>query len=114
VVEAKDGLEALAVAQQRCAEIDLLVTDVVMPNLSGGALAKKMVELRPDAKFLFVSGYAGKTLLDHNVVDLETNFLQKPYSLKELSRKIRCALELKARPAAPNPFLPGNPPHAES
>jgi hypothetical protein len=41
---------------------------------------------------LFVSGYAGKTVLDHKVVDLETNFLQKPYTLKQLSLKIRAAL----------------------
>jgi len=93
VLEAKDGLEALSVAQQHDAKIDLLVTDVVMPNLSGGELARKLAELKPDAHFLFVSGYAGKTLLDHHVVDLETNFLQKPYSLTELSRKIRHALD---------------------
>jgi two-component system, cell cycle sensor histidine kinase and response regulator CckA len=102
VLDAKDGVEALSIAQRRYAEIDLLVTDVVMPNLSGGALAKELAELKPDAKFLFVSGYAGKTLLDHHVVDLETNFLQKPYSLKELSRKIRGALETAPRPIAAN------------
>jgi len=73
-------------------KIDLLVTDVVMPNMSGGELAKQMGQLLPDVKFLFVSGYAGKTVLDHNVVDLETNFLQKPYTLKQLARKMRGAL----------------------
>jgi len=93
VLEAKDGLEALSLVQQHCAQIDLLVSDVVMPNLSGGELARKLTELKPDAHFLFVSGYAGKTLLNHNVADLETNFLQKPYSLKDLSRKIRSALD---------------------
>jgi len=73
-------------------KIDLLVTDVVMPNMSGGELAKQMGQLLPDVRFLFVSGYAGKTVLDHNVVDLEMNFLQKPYTLKQLARKIRGAL----------------------
>ncbi len=92
VLEAKDGLDALAVARNHYSTIDLVVSDVVMPNMSGGQLAKELAQLRPDTKLLFVSGYAGKTVLDHNVVDLETNFLQKPYTLKQLSLKIRAAL----------------------
>jgi len=92
VIEAKDGLDALLLAQQNTETIHLLVTDVVMPNLSGGALAQQLKRLRPDTKFLFVSGYAGKTVLDHKVVDLERSFLQKPYTLKQLSSKIRSVL----------------------
>jgi FixJ family two-component response regulator len=64
-----------------------------MPNMSGGELAKELTQVRPDTRLLFVSGYAGKTVLDHKVVDLETNFLQKPYTLKQLSLKIWAALE---------------------
>ena len=93
VLEAKDGLDALSVARNHDSTIHLLVTDVVMPNMSGGELAKELARLRSGTKFLFVSGYAGKTVLDHRVVDLETNFLQKPYTLKQLSRKIRAALD---------------------
>jgi len=93
VLEAKDGLDALTSAQKYERNIDLLVTDVVMPNMSGGELAKNLERLRPRAKFLFVSGYAGKTVLDHKVVDLEANFLQKPYGLKQLSAKIRSVLD---------------------
>ena len=93
VLEASDGLEALAVANDHPSAIQLLVTDVVMPNLSGGELAKKLKQVVPGIKFLFVSGYAGKTVLDHNVLDLETNFLQKPYSLNEFAAKIREALD---------------------
>lgn len=92
VLQAKDGLEAIAVAKNHPLAIDLLVTDVVMPNMSGGELARKLAQLRPEMKFLFVSGYAGKTVLDHKVVDLEMNFLQKPYTLKQFSLKIRAAL----------------------
>ncbi len=92
VIEAKDGLDALTVASRHPSKIDIVVSDVVMPNMSGGELAKALARVRPDARFLFVSGYAGKTILDHKVVDLETNFLQKPYSLKQLSAKIRAAL----------------------
>jgi len=92
VLEAKDGVDALSVAREHADAIHLLVTDVVMPNLSGGELAKQLGRIRPDTRFLFVSGYAGQTVLDHKVVDLETNFLQKPYTLKQLSVKIRGAL----------------------
>jgi two-component system cell cycle sensor histidine kinase/response regulator CckA len=92
VLEAKDGVEAMQVAEKHASVIHLLVTDVVMPNMSGGELAKRIQPVRPEMKFLFVSGYAGKTVLDHKVVDLETNFLQKPYTLKQLSHKIRAAL----------------------
>jgi CheY-like chemotaxis protein len=76
VLEAKDGLDALAVAKNHGSTIHLVVTDVVMPNMSGRQLAKELAQLRPDTKLLFVSGYAGKTVLDHKGVDLETNFLQ--------------------------------------
>lgn len=99
VLEASHGLEALELARKHPAAIDLLVTDVVMPNMSGGELAKELGQLRPGMKFLFVSGYAGKTVLDHKVVDLNTNFLQKPYTLKQFSQKIRAALNQTSRRA---------------
>jgi two-component system, cell cycle sensor histidine kinase and response regulator CckA len=92
VLEAKDGLDALSVAENHRSAIDLVITDVVMPNMSGGQLANELARLRPDTRLLFVSGYAGKTVLDHEVCNLETNFLQKPYTLKQLSAKIRQAL----------------------
>lgn len=92
VLEAKDGLEALSVAKTHTSPIQLVITDVVMPNMSGGQLATELSKLRPRTMLLFVSGYAGKTVLNHKVFDLETNFLQKPYTLKQLSGKIRAAL----------------------
>jgi DNA-binding NtrC family response regulator len=95
VLEAKDGRDALAVATNCGAIIHLVVTDVVMPNLSGGELATELSRLRPEAKLLFVSGYAGRTVLNHKVFDLETNFLQKPYTLKQFSAKVRAALDHK-------------------
>ena len=95
VLEANDGREALSIAQRFDGVIHLVVTDVVMPHLSGGEMAKQLRHMRPDTKLLFVSGYPGKTVLDHQVFDLETNFLQKPYTLKQLSGKIRAALALE-------------------
>ena len=98
VLEAKDGIDALSLAREQKAPLHLVVTDVVMPNMSGGELARELGRLRPDTKFLFVSGYAGKMVLDHKVVDLEANFLQKPYTLKQLSLKIRGALNQGIKP----------------
>ena len=95
VLEASDGLDALAASAEYDAPIHLVITDVVMPNMSGGQLAKELQKLRAESAVLFVSGYAGKTVLDHQVIDLENNFLQKPYTLKELSLKIRGALRRK-------------------
>jgi len=108
VLEAKDGLDALAVAEKHAATIHLAVTDVVMPNMSGGQLARELGRLRPETKLLFVSGYAGKTVLDHKVFDLETNFLQKPFTLKQLSSKIREALNRKGQNNNPE-VAPGRP-----
>ena len=101
VIEARDGLDALALAQEQ-GTIHLVVSDVVMPRMSGGALAKEVARVRPDTQFLFVSGYAGKTILDRKVVDLETNFLKKPYTLKQLSSKIRRALDRSSPISQPN------------
>jgi two-component system, cell cycle sensor histidine kinase and response regulator CckA len=96
VLEAKDGLDALAVAKNYGSTIHLVVTDVVMPHLSGGQLAKELQSIRPEAKVLFVSGYAGKTVVDHKVVDADTNFLQKPFTLKQVSGKVREVLDQTA------------------
>ena len=101
MLEAKDGLDALSVARNTQSPIHLLVTDVVMPNMSGGQLATELSQLRPETKLLFVSGYAGRTVLDHKVVDLEANFVQKPYTLKHLSLKIRSALNRGATSSQP-------------
>jgi two-component system, cell cycle sensor histidine kinase and response regulator CckA len=97
VLEASDGQQALAVALNYASRIHLVVTDVVMPNMSGGQLATELRKQRPETKLVFVSGYAGKTVLDHNVFDVETNFLQKPYSLKDLCRKIRGVLDTELK-----------------
>ncbi len=93
VLEARDGRHALAIASSYGLPIHLAVTDVVMPNLSGGQLAKELAAVRPETDVLFVSGYAGQTVLDHKVVNVENNFLQKPFTLKQLAGKVRAALD---------------------
>jgi YesN/AraC family two-component response regulator len=89
VLEARDGLDALAIVKGYGSTIHLVISDVVMPNMSGGQLAKELEIRCPETKFLFVSGYPGKTVMDHKVLDFESNFLQKPFTLKELSSKVR-------------------------
>ncbi|MFZ0419695.1 MAG: response regulator [Candidatus Sulfotelmatobacter sp.] len=93
VLEAKDGEDALGVAANHGKVIDLAVTDVVMPRISGGQLAKELTTIRPATRVLFVSGYAGQTILDHKVFDVENNFLQKPFTLTQLASKVRAVLD---------------------
>jgi CheY-like chemotaxis protein len=93
VLEARDGVDALSVSKNHRSPIQLAVTDVVMPHMSGGQLAKELKTLRPETRVLFVSGYAGQTVVDHKVVDVENNFLQKPFTLKQLAGKIRTVLD---------------------
>ena len=64
-----------------------------MPHMSGGQLAKELETTRPETRVLFVSGYAGQTVLDHKVVDVENNFLQKPFTLTQLAKKVRTVLD---------------------
>lgn len=97
VLEAKDGLEALAAVGSENSPIHLVMTDVVMPNMSGGEMAEQIRRLRPEVKWLFVSGYAGRTVLDQRVLDGQSSFLQKPYTLKELAARIRETLQNGSR-----------------
>ncbi len=103
VLQARDGLQAMSVANDHSATIDLTVTDVVMPHVSGGQLARELAAVRPETRVLFVSGYAGQTVLDHKVVDVENNFLQKPFTLKQLAGKVRSVLDCHSStiPASP-------------
>lgn len=98
VLEARDGFDALRVTKNHGANIQLAITDVVMPNMSGGELAKELEILCPKTRVLFVSGYAGQTVLNHKVVDVENNFLQKPFTLKQLAAKVRAVLDSSRDP----------------
>ncbi len=100
VLEARDGLDALSVTKNHGSTIHLAVTDVVMPHMSGGQLANELDTLRPETRVLFVSGYAGQTVLDHKVVNVENNFLQKPFTLTQLAQKVRAVLDHKPNPVS--------------
>jgi two-component system cell cycle sensor histidine kinase/response regulator CckA len=92
VIEGRDGLHAVEAAHEYSGHIDLLITDVVMPGMSGGQLAELLLERDPNLKVLFMSGYSEKVVLRHKISDLHTNFLQKPFTLRALAAKIREAL----------------------
>jgi PAS domain S-box-containing protein len=93
VLEASDGADALRASREHTGPIHLMVTDVVMPKISGPKLAERLADERPDMKVLFVSGYAENTILHHGKIDVANRFLPKPFSLKMLAKKIREVLE---------------------
>jgi two-component system cell cycle sensor histidine kinase/response regulator CckA len=93
VLEAADGQEALRASREHSGTIHLMITDVVMPRMGGPTLAERLSDERPNMKVLFVSGYAEKTVLQHGKIDVSTRFLQKPFSLNTLARKVREVLE---------------------
>ena len=93
VVEAANGAEALATLAAHPGPVHLLMTDVVMPGLSGRELAGQVAILRPEIRILFTSGYTDDAILSHGVFDSEVNFISKPYAAAELTRKVRSVLD---------------------
>ena len=96
VLEAPNGAEALRVSRGYCGTIHMLISDVVMPQMSGPVLAEQLLAERPHMKTLFVSGYAEDTVLRHGRIDLSTCLLQKPFSLPTLGQKVRGILDTPA------------------
>jgi two-component system, cell cycle sensor histidine kinase and response regulator CckA len=99
VLEAANGEDAIRVSNEHGGTVHLMISDVVMPKMGGAKLAEVLAGTRPDMKVLFVSGYAEKTVLRHGAIDVTTRFLQKPFSLKMLARKVREVLETNECPA---------------
>ena len=95
VLSARDGSEALELAAGH-GGIDLLVTDVVMPDMNGRELSRRFTEARPNLRTLYLSGYTDDAMLHRGVLQEGVAFLQKPFSLGALARKVRDVIE--ARP----------------
>jgi PAS domain S-box-containing protein len=93
VLHAKDGEEALQLAHQHLGEIHLMLTDVVMPRMSGRELTEELTLLRPDIKVLYMSGYTDDAIVHHGVLDEGTAFIGKPFSIEALGRKVREMLD---------------------
>jgi PAS domain S-box-containing protein len=94
VLEAENGEAGLRVAEAHGDEIDLLITDVVMPGMGGRELAKQLLQIRPHLGVLYLSGYTEDTILHQGALDPGTAFLQKPFTLQNLARKVREVLRV--------------------
>ena len=93
MIEAENGAHALTVAKAFQGEIDLLVSDVIMPELGGRELAEQLSLARPAIRVLFVSGFTDETISRHGVLEEGVAFLQKPFTLETLSQKVREILD---------------------
>ena len=89
VIEAENGEAGLRLAEAHSAHIHMVITDVVMPGMGGRELAKRLTELRPQMKVLYLSGYTEDAIVHQGVLEPGTAFLQKPFTLLTLSRKVR-------------------------
>jgi CheY-like chemotaxis protein len=98
VLDARNGREGLALCEVHPGPIDLLVTDVVMPELGGRELAQGALKLRPGMKVVFLSGHTQDVILKEGV-EKGTAFLRKPFAPVELAQKVRDILDSDTRPA---------------
>jgi CheY-like chemotaxis protein len=89
VLAADSGQQALSVASLCDRSIDVLVTDVVMPKMSGRQLSQMLSEIRPGLKTIYMSGYTDDAVMRHGIREAAVVFLQKPFSLATLARKLR-------------------------
>jgi two-component system cell cycle sensor histidine kinase/response regulator CckA len=93
VLQATTGAEALTVFEKHQGDVDLVVSDVVMPEMDGPTLFEKLRRERPDLKVIFISGYAEDAFRQHLAENEDFMFLQKPFDLKELAAAVKAALE---------------------
>ncbi|MDD2366016.1 MAG: transporter substrate-binding domain-containing protein [Desulfuromonadaceae bacterium] len=95
VLSANNPREAIRLAKENAGEINLLITDVIMPEINGKELARNLQSLSPQLKCLFMSGYTADAISQHGVLEDGVNFIQKPFSIPELATKVREVIDGK-------------------
>ena len=93
VLESRDGEEALFLCKEKKGPIHLMVTDVVMPGMSGRELANCLMSVHPEMKVLYMSGYTDNAITHHGVLEKGMNYIQKPFTVDGLLRKAREVLD---------------------
>ncbi|MBU0729158.1 MAG: response regulator [Proteobacteria bacterium] len=93
VLETDCGKSALAIFSEKSARIDLMLTDVIMPDMNGKELADRIKETRPELKTLFMSGYTDNVIAHHGILDKDISFISKPFSPAALAQKVRETLD---------------------
>ncbi|MHB8056465.1 MAG: ATP-binding protein [Desulfuromonadaceae bacterium] len=107
VLAASGPAEALRIAEEHSGRFQLLITDVIMPQMNGRDLAKNVLAVHPEVKCLYMSGYTANAIAHHGVLDEGLHFIQKPFTLPDLATKVRESLNSANRtaPSQPQPGL---------
>ena len=93
VLEAADGEEAILLCDRYGGHIDLVLSDVVMPKLSGPKAVEQLVAMRPSMQVLYMSGYTDDSIGQHGVLEADVHFIQKPFTPPALGKKVREVLD---------------------